>query len=150
MDVKLTENKRVDVLSPVSLKPRRKGFNVMPMVFVGPHLLLFALFFLIPIFFGVYISFTNWDLINTPEFVGLDNYKEILLTRNPPLHPTAYGAREHVQVCDLYGPGVYHHSFAAGSGASCEAERKQVVPGDFLPACLVLNLGSDDHLVHDV
>ncbi|SCB80967.1 multiple sugar transport system permease protein [Fictibacillus enclensis] len=81
MDVKLTENKRVDVLSPVSLKPRRKGFNVMPMVFIGPHLLLFALFFLIPIFFGVYISFTNWDLINTPEFVGLDNYKEILFNK---------------------------------------------------------------------
>lgn len=31
-----------------------------------------------PILFGIYISFTNWDLIGKPEFVGLANYKEIL------------------------------------------------------------------------
>lgn len=81
MDLKLTEKKRIDVLSPAMGKPHRKGINFSPMIFIGPHLLLFALFFLIPIFFGVYISFTNWDLVNTPGFVGLDNYKEILLNK---------------------------------------------------------------------
>lgn len=49
----------------------------IPWLFLAPHLLIFALFFLIPVFFGLYISFTNWDLFSTPVFVGLDNYKEL-------------------------------------------------------------------------
>lgn len=49
----------------------------VPWLFLGPHLLIFVIFFLIPVFFGLYISFTNWDLFSTPEFVGLDNYKEL-------------------------------------------------------------------------
>lgn len=49
----------------------------IPWLFLTPHLLIFGLFFLIPVFFGLYISFTNWDLFSTPTFVGLDNYKEL-------------------------------------------------------------------------
>lgn len=49
----------------------------IPWLFLGPHLLIFIIFFLIPVFFGLYISFTNWDLFSTPEFVGFDNYKEL-------------------------------------------------------------------------
>ncbi|WP_430610134.1 carbohydrate ABC transporter permease [Enterococcus sp. DIV0876] len=46
-------------------------------LFVAPHLLIFTIFFLIPVIFGIYISFTDWDLFNSPTFVGLDNYKEL-------------------------------------------------------------------------
>lgn len=41
-------------------------------------MLIFIIFFLIPSVFGVYISFTKWDLFSSPEFVGLENYKTIL------------------------------------------------------------------------
>ncbi|WP_220459921.1 carbohydrate ABC transporter permease [Niallia taxi] len=53
--------------------------SVTPWIFLAPHLLIFGVFFLIPVFFGIYISFTEWDLISSPTFIGLDNYKEILL-----------------------------------------------------------------------
>jgi len=56
----------------------KKRMSLIPYLFIGPHLLLFIIFFLIPAVFGIYISFTNWNLINTPEFVGLANYSEIL------------------------------------------------------------------------
>lgn len=46
-------------------------------LFVAPHLFIFSIFFLIPVVFGIYISFTDWDLFNAPTFVGLDNYKEL-------------------------------------------------------------------------
>ncbi|MCE4047563.1 MULTISPECIES: carbohydrate ABC transporter permease [Bacillaceae] len=58
---------------------RSKKVSVTPWIFLTPHLLIFAVFFLIPVFFGIYISFTEWDLISSPTFIGLDNYKEILL-----------------------------------------------------------------------
>ncbi len=63
---------------PTDPKPKGKSVNWTPWVFITPHLLIFCIFFLVPILFGIYISFTNWDLIGKPEFVGLANYKEIL------------------------------------------------------------------------
>ncbi|MEM5595665.1 hypothetical protein AAHB53_03800 [Niallia circulans] len=56
-----------------------RNTSFAPWLFLAPHLIIFGVFFLIPIFFGVYISFTEWDLISSPIFVGLDNYKELLL-----------------------------------------------------------------------
>ncbi len=32
--------------------------------------------------FGIFISFTNWNLISTPEFIGFDNYKELLFDKD--------------------------------------------------------------------
>ncbi|MFD2654976.1 carbohydrate ABC transporter permease [Gracilibacillus thailandensis] len=49
-----------------------------PLFFVGPHIILFIVFILIPSIYGMYASFTNWNLIGSPEWVGLDNYKTIL------------------------------------------------------------------------
>lgn len=52
------------------------------LIFIGPHLILFCVFTLIPFIFGLYISFTKWDLIGTPEFVGFYNFETILLNRD--------------------------------------------------------------------
>ncbi|KAB8137610.1 sugar ABC transporter permease [Gracilibacillus oryzae] len=49
-----------------------------PLLFVGPHIILFIVFILIPSVYGIYASFTNWNLIGDPVWVGLDNYKTIL------------------------------------------------------------------------
>jgi ABC-type sugar transport systems, permease components len=51
-------------------------------LFLAPHLTIFVIFFLIPVIFGIYISFTNWDLINSPTFIGFDNYKELFFESN--------------------------------------------------------------------
>src|SRR5699024_7223739 len=49
-----------------------------PLYFVGPHILLFLVFILIPSIYGIYASFTQWNLVSDPQWVGLDNYKTIL------------------------------------------------------------------------
>ena len=41
---------------------------------MAPFLILFALFTLIPIVYSVVISFTNFNIFTTPNFVGWDNY----------------------------------------------------------------------------
>lgn len=56
----------------------KKKRNLWPAAFLGPHMLLFVLFFLIPAVFGIYVSFTDWDLYSSPVFVGLNNFKTIL------------------------------------------------------------------------
>ncbi|WP_430733274.1 carbohydrate ABC transporter permease [Candidatus Enterococcus courvalinii] len=50
----------------------------LPWVFLAPHLTIFTIFFLLPVIFGLYISLTDWDLFNSPTFVGLANYQDLL------------------------------------------------------------------------
>ncbi len=43
--------------------------------FLTPALVLYAIFFVFPFFFSIYISFSDWNLIsNEKTFVGLENY----------------------------------------------------------------------------
>ncbi|WP_084375109.1 carbohydrate ABC transporter permease [Neobacillus soli] len=71
-------NKELNMSAVIEKNSGKKRFNLSPYLYIGPHLILFAIFFLFPTLYGIYISFTNWDLIGDPEFVGLANYKEIL------------------------------------------------------------------------
>ncbi|MDZ5076009.1 sugar ABC transporter permease [Nesterenkonia sp. HG001] len=48
--------------------------------FMGPHLVLFAVFGLIPAVFGIYVAFTQWNLVGDPEFIGLDNFRVLFDT----------------------------------------------------------------------
>lgn len=43
--------------------------------FLGPNLLLFLSFTLIPILFGFGVSFFRWTIVEPPVFVGLENYQ---------------------------------------------------------------------------
>lgn len=61
-----------------SLLTKTKG-KILPFAFIGPHLIIFTIFILLPTIFGVYISFTQWDMIGIPKWVGLSNYREILM-----------------------------------------------------------------------
>jgi cellobiose transport system permease protein len=45
--------------------------------FLSPFFILFGIFGLAPILFTVYVSFFNWDLLGTQEWVGLENYIEL-------------------------------------------------------------------------
>ena len=54
--------------------------KISPYLFIAPHLIIFCIFFLIPAVFGIFISFTNWNIVGTPTFVGLDNFRELLFS----------------------------------------------------------------------
>src|SRR6266536_179238 len=45
-----------------------------PYLYLLPFLLFFVLFQIYPIFYGLYVSLTKWDLSSAPQFVGLANY----------------------------------------------------------------------------
>ena len=47
-------------------------------LFILPFFILFTVFVLVPIIVACVLSFTNYDLIGTPQFVGLINYKHLI------------------------------------------------------------------------
>ncbi len=57
---------------------KKKNINITPYLFISPHVLLFIVFFLIPTVFGIYTSFTKWNIFGDPQWIGLDNFKLIL------------------------------------------------------------------------
>ncbi|WMC93638.1 carbohydrate ABC transporter permease [Kineothrix sp. MB12-C1] len=57
---------------------KKKKLNITPYLFIAPHVIIFIIFFLVPMFYGIYASFTKWDLFTPPTFVGLKNYSVFL------------------------------------------------------------------------
>lgn len=47
-------------------------------LFLAPVLIALIMVVVIPLLYGVYYSFTNWDGINTPVFAGISNYIQLL------------------------------------------------------------------------
>jgi ABC-type sugar transport system permease subunit len=59
------------------------------LLFLSPNLLGFALFFAAPLLFSLLISFTDSDAFNPPQWVGLQNYQQLLnVTLQPLSSPT--------------------------------------------------------------
>lgn len=47
--------------------------------FLLPSLIGFGTFFAFPALRGIYLSFTDWNLIaNTGDFIGLENYQDLM------------------------------------------------------------------------
>lgn len=49
-------------------------------LFVSPWIIGFLVFTFFPMMFSLVTSFTNWDGLTAPSFVGLQNFKSILIT----------------------------------------------------------------------
>jgi multiple sugar transport system permease protein len=66
-------------IAAASRRPRRtRRDGRAAALMIGPNLLLFGLFIVIPIVGGLYLSFTTWDINNgAPKWVGLANYRKL-------------------------------------------------------------------------
>ena len=59
-------------------KVKRNGDFLTSMLLLAPYLLLFSLFIAIPVIIAIGLSFTYFDVINSPTFTGLSNYISLL------------------------------------------------------------------------
>ncbi len=59
-------------------KISRRENNWHGWVFIGPYALIFSVFILIPVILAAILSFTNFNAIQFPEFIGFLNYITIL------------------------------------------------------------------------
>ena len=64
------------VAAPLGVRRRRRSWKGWQ--FVGPFMLVFALVFLAPIAYSIYLSLYKNRLIGGNSFVGLDNYRQAL------------------------------------------------------------------------
>src|SRR6201997_2365775 len=69
------------VTSPqVAIRRRRRLVDneaFCGLLFVGPALVGFTLFYLLPTIRAFYIGLTNWNLLRAPKFLGFDNYARL-------------------------------------------------------------------------
>ena len=61
---------------------RSRKERLMPYTFLLPHLVLFAVFFLVPAVTGIASAFTDWQLAKPMVFKGLDNFRTIFFNQN--------------------------------------------------------------------
>ena len=53
---------------------KKKRYDKEAYFMILPAYTIFAVFILIPVFMVIFYSFTNYNLYQSPEFVGLKNY----------------------------------------------------------------------------
>ncbi|WP_031487266.1 carbohydrate ABC transporter permease [Streptomyces bicolor] len=66
--------------SDVSASPprRRNKYTLAPLVLIAANVVLFSLFFVWPAVIGLVYSFTNYTGVGAFQFIGLDNYDNLL------------------------------------------------------------------------
>lgn len=73
-------------------------------IYGGPVILAFLLFNLYPMALGLYLSFTDWDILSAPKFAGLKNYATML--NGDPLVWQALGQTLYYAVASVAGTTV--------------------------------------------
>lgn len=58
-------------------RKRQRNQNLMGLLFLSPAIVAFVAFILIPLILGIGLSLYKYNLITTPEFIGLTNYKKL-------------------------------------------------------------------------
>lgn len=61
---------------------KRFAHHLAHYLMIAPFLVLFTIFYLTPLIFGLGISFTEWDGIRSPTFVGFQNYPKVIQSRH--------------------------------------------------------------------
>ena len=62
---------------PVKRRPLWERRNVAYFVFLAPWLLGFVLWIGGPLIVSIYLSFTQYDILTPPQWVGLENYRQL-------------------------------------------------------------------------
>ncbi|QGG57047.1 carbohydrate ABC transporter permease [Paenibacillus sp. B01] len=96
---------------PLRLKwHQKKGFRdeLSAYLFLGPYLILFSMFIVVPVLAAIGLSFTYFNTVQAPEFIGLQNYVN-LLTQDSEF--MMYVLPNTIKFALLVGPGGYILSF---------------------------------------
>jgi multiple sugar transport system permease protein len=64
----------LDQFGPKTLAGKRA---IVGYIFISPFILGFLLWFLIPAVIAIWLTFTDWNLIRAPRFVGVDNITKL-------------------------------------------------------------------------
>jgi len=90
--------------------PRRKVRDSHPVAyaFVAPYLLMFAIFIIVPVVAAILLSFTYFDTVRFPQWIGFENYINILTNDAEFMQ---YVIPNTLKYAVIVGPGGYILSF---------------------------------------
>lgn len=72
----LRETKKKELMSTLrSMKKHRIHY-----VFLAPYAIVFTMFFIVPVIISIGYSFTYYNVLTPPQFIGLENYINLLLS----------------------------------------------------------------------
>ena len=77
MQIQAQEQVKIGTVSRTQRSVRTFRRQLQAFSFTVPALVLLAVFLLYPIGYVIYLSFQHWDLLGTPQFIGLQNYATI-------------------------------------------------------------------------
>ena len=89
-------------------KKTRRKFDLNTLVFLGPYYLLFFIFIVVPVTLAILLSFTHFDSIQFPTFVGIRNYIN-LVTQDATF--MRYVLPNTIRFALIVGPGGYFLAF---------------------------------------
>lgn len=90
------------------MKSSRLKIKATPYLFVLPYFSLFILFVAIPVIIAIVLSFTNFNAIQFPDFVGIKNYIDLFLQDEIFIR---YVIPNTIVFAVIVGPGGYVLSF---------------------------------------
>lgn len=99
----MVEEKKISRSETVKEIKKNKTLYLM----MAPFLTIFFLFTILPVIISLFLSFTNYDMLNAPKFVFLDNYVNLFI--NDDVFMTAF--RNTFILAIIVGPVSYIASF---------------------------------------
>ena len=75
--------------------------------FLAPYAIIFALFYILPVITSIFYSFTYYNILESPKFVGLQNYINLILQDDVFL----IGVKNTFVIAVITGPLGYIASF---------------------------------------
>ena len=86
---------------------KKAKISKMCYAFLAPYAILFTLFFIAPVIISVFFSFTYYNVLEAPRFIGLDNYINLILQDDIFL----IGIKNTLMIAIITGPLGYIMSF---------------------------------------
>ena len=77
MQLQAQEQVKIETIGPTQRSVKTIRRQLQAFSFTVPALVLLAIFLLYPIGYVIYLSFQHWDLLGTPQYIGLENYVTI-------------------------------------------------------------------------
>lgn len=91
----------------ISIAWKKAKLSKMCYAFLAPYAILFTLFYVFPVVASIYFSFTYYNILETPRFIGLQNYISLILEDDIFLT----GVKNTLMIAIITGPLGYIMSF---------------------------------------
>ena len=82
---------------------RRMNRSKISYLYIAPYMILFFTFTVLPVLIAIFLSFTSFNILEMPKFIGLENYTRLFLKDSVFIK----GVKNTIVLALFIGPGGY-------------------------------------------